>query len=111
VNQHRKSDLLPFLLDLLDFAIEQVELARAENDRGAALDAAMSALAVLKSRAWENQTIGSIMALSPLDAWMFSPRWRDNWNDLAKEPADQFTKSADALVLALNAVKTAIHVN
>jgi hypothetical protein len=38
-NQHR-SDLVPFLLDVLDFMIEQIEFARSDFDRAGAIDAA-----------------------------------------------------------------------
>lgn len=88
--------------------IEQIDLARSDFDRATALDAASGAIPLLKSRVGENQSIGAVMVLSPLEIWMFSPHWQDNWNNLAKELSDQFSKSADALIENVRGVKIAI---
>ncbi len=48
------------------------------------------------------------MALSPLEPWIFSPHWRDNWSSLAKQRFDQFGKSADELLGNLHTVKDAL---
>jgi hypothetical protein len=108
VSGERHCDLLPFLLDILDFVIEQIELARSDADRAAALDAASGAVPLLNSRAWENQSVGAVIALSPLEPWLFSPHWQENWINLAKEPSDQFAKSADALIERLRVVQAAM---
>ena len=104
----RRCDLLPFLLDVLDFMIEQIDLARSDFDRATALDAASGAIPLLKSRLRENPSIGAKLALSPLEIWTLSPHWQDNWSNLAKEPSDQFSKSADALIENVRVVKVAI---
>jgi hypothetical protein len=106
-SQHR-SDVVSFLLDLLDFIGEQVECSRSEADRAAAIAAASGSIPLLKSRLWENESLGAVLALSPLEAWVLSPFWQENWNNLAKTPSDQFGKAADEFVEALHMGKEAI---
>ncbi len=109
-NQYR-GDLIPFLLDVMDFMIEQITCSRSDFDRAAAIDAARGAVPLLKSRLWENQSIGAVVTLSPLEIWLLSPHWQDNWSNLAIESTDQFRKSADTLVENLTVVKDAIQRN
>ncbi len=88
--------------------IEQIESSRSDFDRAAAIAAASGAIPLLKSRLSENPSVGAVIALSPLEIWMFSPLWQVNWSNLAREPSDQFSKTADALVESLRVVKEAI---
>lgn len=87
--------------------IEQIEMARADFDRAAAIDAASGVIPMLKSRAFENETVGGTMALL-WDVWIFSPHWKDHWTDLAKEPSDRFNKVADELIERLAVTKGVI---
>jgi hypothetical protein len=104
----RRCDLRAFILDLLDFAMEQLELSRVERDRAAALDAAQSAFVVLGSRAWENQAVGTLISITDLEQWALSPHRADHWNALGKQPAGQFAISLDTLLGTLRHVKGAI---
>jgi hypothetical protein len=103
-----RTDLLPFLLDVFDFIIDQLDCARSGDDRPSAIDAASGVVPLLRSRAWENNIFGTMIALSPLEIYTFSPHWREHWSSLAKEPFDQFGRSADALIQTVNTVKDAL---
>ncbi len=103
----RRCDLLSFLFDVLDFMAEQIEQAKSDSDRVAALDAASGAVPMFKQRLTENKYIAA-PAILLLDQWMFVGHWRENWDALAKESAEQFAKSADDLISRIDTAKSAM---
>lgn len=102
----RRCDLLPSLLDLLDFMAEQIEMAKSNADRAAALSAASGAVPFFNSRVWENDFVTTNVMLSQMEHWTLSPNWRENWSKLVKEPADQFVKSVDDIIAAVCGTKS-----
>lgn len=103
----RRCDLLSFLFDVLDFMAEQIEQAKSDTDRVAAIDAASGAVPMFKQRLTENKYIAA-PAILLLDQWMFVGHWQENWDALAKESAEQFSNSADDLISRINTAKSAM---
>jgi hypothetical protein len=69
------TDLLSFLLDCVDFIIEQVTLARSsslESERVAAIDAAMGVIPVIRARLAENEHMAVMFELS-FETFISSP--------------------------------------
>jgi hypothetical protein len=107
-----RCDLQPFLLDTLDFIIDQIELARSGTtnlDYGdTVLDVAYGVVPQFRQRLLENNRFGWVVANSSFDEWVIDPGRQEKWKRLAKEPSEQFNKSADDLVATIKKLKQAI---
>jgi hypothetical protein len=83
--------LRPWLQDILDFLIQQIELARAPTDLFAAVDAAQGIIPCLRSRLKEDEYLAANFALV-LDGRIDLAHWERIWMEMAKEPPDIFAK-------------------
>ena len=86
-----------FVLDLLNFVAEQIELAKANPaDQRAATDAASGVIPVLKGRLDDYLKTSFVLALqNKFDG----DTWRKEWNELAAmNSPEEFRTAADALL-------------
>ena len=74
----------------------------------APLDAAIGVIPQFRLRLLENNSFGMTVSLSKFSEWVYLPDRREKWDSLAKEPPEQFNKSADTLVEAIKGLKQAI---
>ena len=89
-----------FALDLLNFAAEQIELAKANPaDQLAAIDAASGVIPVLKNRL--DDDLKSIFGIVLQNR--FDRSWREEWDELAAmQPHEEFRGAAEALLREIN---------
>jgi hypothetical protein len=84
--------------------IEQIELARSPSDQYSAVEAAQGIIPYLRSRLKEDNFLAANFALV-LDALIDPNHGKRIWMEIAKEPADVFSKSADDIIERLSALK------
>jgi hypothetical protein len=91
-----RTDLLPFLLDLLDFMIEQIQLARSESDR-VALVIAIGAIPIIRGRLPENKQAAAIFK-AVFDSSITDDEFSvSDWDHIAKGQDKEFHEFADRL--------------
>jgi hypothetical protein len=95
-----RCDLRSFLLDSIEFMIEQTELARLPNDQVAAVDAAGGIVPFIKARLSEDHAIASplILVLQELLA-------SEQWAKMARDPSEAFLSKIDNILDRLRAAK------
>jgi hypothetical protein len=98
-----RTDLRAWLLDELDFILEQIELARSPSDQAVAVATAREIVPRITSRLQEDKYLNTQFALLFGDL-MFN-NWQETWTEMAKEPTENFTQSADDLVKRVNTAK------
>jgi hypothetical protein len=94
-----------FVVDLLNFVAEQIELAKTNPaDQLAAIDAASGVIPLLKSRLDDYRKTSFVLALgNKFDG----DTWRKEWDELAamKSP-EEFGSAADALLGTIKILRT-----
>ena len=94
-----RCNLRDFILDLLDFMEEQIELAKASpEDQLAAIDAASGVIPLLHNKLDDDLAGNFVLLLQN----KFDSSWRDDWNAFAKlKSPEEFRKEADNLVMVI----------
>jgi hypothetical protein len=100
-NMEWHTDLKAFLLDNLNFIVEQLELAQNDpSDRRAAVDAARGIVPLLRERlcGLDDPLQATFMLLA--SQWWADNHWTETWDQLNK--ADQFDAQARSLISVIN---------
>ena len=92
---------------MMDFIAEQIEQARFPSDQFAAVDAARGVIPFMKSRLAEDEVLLTTFMLV-FGELMFVGHWEETWTRIAKESADQFVKSADDIIGAIDALRAVL---
>ena len=91
-------ELRPWLIDTLNFMIEQLELAKEQGDHVPGLDAAMGLVPFLRHRLREDQVVAARFAML-LDSFVDDEEHRKNlWTHLAGSSPSDFAESANDLI-------------
>jgi hypothetical protein len=102
-----RTELRAWLLDSLDFIIEQIELARSPLDRTAAIDAARRIVPFMESRLLDCEHLQTHFMLC-FPGLMYDNNWEKNWNEIADKAAGEFTQSVNDLAVRVQAAKTVV---
>ncbi len=102
-----QSELRPWLIDTLNFMIEQLNQARVPSEQLVAVDAVAGLLPYLLVRLKEDTTIAAHFALA-LDVWIDPNHAKRVWNLLANEPPATFAQSANDLIQRLEILETIV---
>jgi hypothetical protein len=95
--------------DLLDFVVEQLELAKSPSDQWAAVVAASGVIPYLRSKISKDDNIAANVALAFPFGRYVEPVWsEDVWKQLADKPPDAFAKSADEIIDYIQTLKAVI---
>ncbi|WP_029582721.1 hypothetical protein [Bradyrhizobium sp. URHD0069] len=97
-------DLRPWLLDSLDFMIEQLKSAKSPEDQFAGTDAAMGFIPFLRCRLKEDIYLGAQFTWA-LHIWVDADHYKSVWVAMADSPPDEFSKAADELIDTLAVLK------
>jgi hypothetical protein len=92
------------LRDVVDFLIEEIELARSPEDRLAAIDVAQGVIPFLRSQLKKDQQIAARFVLA-LTTLIDSDDAGSVWMEHAKDPEDVFSGWADDVIDRLNDLK------
>src|SRR6266852_4033263 len=84
--------------NLLDFIIEQLELAKSPSDQLAGVGAAGGVISYLRSQLLKDNKMAANVALAYPFGGYVQPGSEDAWKQLAHEPADTYAKSAVEII-------------
>jgi hypothetical protein len=91
-------ELRPWLIDSLNFMIEQLELAKEQGDHVPGLDAAMGLVPFLRQRLMEDRVVAARFA-NLLDSFIDDEDHRKTlWAHLAGSSPSDFAESANDLI-------------
>jgi hypothetical protein len=93
---------------LLDFIIEQLELAKSPSGQLAGVDAAGGVMPYLRSKLSEDRTMAANVALAFPFGRYAQPDSEGAWRQLADESPDTFAKSASKLISCIQTLKAVI---
>jgi hypothetical protein len=95
---HRRSELAPFVLDVLDFLEQKIQEAVAdEASRIGAISEAAGAITLLRDRLGEDEVVqGQFMLV--FDVQLFEPYATPWWAEFARMDRTEFEKQAADLV-------------
>ena len=100
-----RTDLKAFLLDNLNFIVEQIELAQNDpSDRRAAIDAARGIIPLLRERlcGLDDPLQATFMLVA--SEWWAGNDWTETWDKLSK--AEEFDAQAKSLISAITAFRS-----
>ena len=97
-------DLRPWLLDSLDFMIEQLKSAKSPEDQFAGTDAAMGLIPFLRRRLKEDENLSAQFALA-FRILIDADHYKSVWTAKANLAPDDFSKWADELIGDLKALR------
>jgi hypothetical protein len=94
----RRTELAPFILDLLDFMDEKISEATADEAfRPCAVSEASGALPLLRDRLREDEVVQAQFILVFSD-YLYGPHFTQWWTEFARMGREAFEKEAEALV-------------
>ncbi|WP_342709773.1 hypothetical protein AAFG13_35805 [Bradyrhizobium sp. B124] len=102
-----ETELRAWLIDTLDFMIEQLNQAKQPSEQAIAVDAVQGLLPYLRARLKEDAVMATHFALA-LGDWVEPGHSKRVWRELANKPADIFVGEVDDIIEQLTALRDVV---